>query len=91
MCRGASVGYSAPRRRRRCAHQRGFDKDAPFAAAAARVLHLALKEGLPKSGLVFTEKAEFAELLCKPRLMPKASALLRRRLQRWCPLQLALK
>jgi hypothetical protein len=29
-----------------------------------------LKECIPKSGIVFNEKNEFSEILCKPKLLP---------------------
>jgi BBSome-interacting protein 1 len=32
-----------------------------------------LKEILPKNGIVFNEKNEFSEILCKPKLLPLKS------------------
>jgi len=32
-----------------------------------------LKEIIPKNGIVFNEKNEFAEVLCKPKLLPLKS------------------
>ena len=34
------------------------------------------KEVLPKSGLVFSEKGELAEIVCKPKILPIKSATL---------------
>jgi len=35
-----------------------------------------VSEVLPKSGLVYSEKGGFAEVLCKPKIMPLKSAVL---------------
>eukprot|EP00898_Chlorokybus_atmophyticus_P008307 jgi/Chlat1/8478/Chrsp80S07873 len=37
-----------------------------------------LHEVLPKAGLVYSEKGNFSEVLCKPRLMPLKSVTLER-------------
>eukprot|EP01033_Poteriospumella_lacustris_P004783 gene4782-3431_t len=35
-----------------------------------------ITEILPKSGLVYSEKGGFAEILCKPKILPLKSAVL---------------
>jgi len=35
-----------------------------------------IKEVLPKSGLVYSEKGGLAEILCKPKILPLKSAVL---------------
>lgn len=35
-----------------------------------------LKEIIPKNGLVYSEKASFAEILCKPKILPVKSLTL---------------
>eukprot|EP01040_Poterioochromonas_malhamensis_P005087 gene5088-5452_t len=35
-----------------------------------------INEILPKSGLVYSEKGGFAEILCKPKILPLKSAVL---------------
>lgn len=37
-----------------------------------------LSEVLPKAGLVYSEKGNLAEVLCKPKIMPIKSAMLER-------------
>ncbi len=49
----------------------------------------AVKEVLPKAGLVVSEKGNLTEILCKPKLMPLKSVTLQKleemevRLRRW--------
>ncbi len=37
-----------------------------------------LKEVIPKSGILFSEKVEFNEILCKPKLLPLKSMTIRK-------------
>jgi BBSome-interacting protein 1 len=37
-----------------------------------------LKEIIPKNGIVFNEKNEFSEILCKPKLLPLKSLTIRK-------------
>jgi hypothetical protein len=37
-----------------------------------------LKEIVPKNGIVFNEKNEFSEILCKPKLLPFKSVTIRK-------------
>jgi BBSome-interacting protein 1 len=37
-----------------------------------------LKEIIPKNGIVFNEKNEFSEILCKPKLLPIKSTTIRK-------------
>jgi BBSome-interacting protein 1 len=37
-----------------------------------------LKEVIPKSGIIFNEKVDFNEILCKPKLLPLKSMTIRK-------------
>jgi BBSome-interacting protein 1 len=37
-----------------------------------------LKEVVPKNGIIFNEKSEFSEVLCKPKLLPLKSVTIRK-------------
>jgi BBSome-interacting protein 1 len=37
-----------------------------------------LKEVVPKNGIIFNEKTEFSEVLCKPKLLPLKSVTIRK-------------
>lgn len=44
--------------------------------APDRDQQLVLKEILPKTGLVYSERGALSEILCKPKIMPLKSAVL---------------